>query len=146
MVGMLVRPYVVEEISGLREQRAYEPVFVRRVISEETARMVRGMMEQVVEGNPSHLARVPGYHVAGKTGTSYISLPGGYAPGVTIASFIGFAPAEDPQVIVLVKIDKPQTETLGGMVAAPVFAEMAPKILAYLGVGPEGQQMVRQGG
>lgn len=144
--GMLVRPHIMEEISGPREHRTFEPVFVRRVISEEAARTVRGMMEQVVEGNPSHLARIPGYHVAGKTGTSYISVPGGYAPGVTIASFIGFAPAEDPQVIVLVKIDKPQSETLGGMVAAPVFAEIAPKILAYLGVGPEGQQMVRQGG
>ncbi|HJX62232.1 MAG TPA: penicillin-binding transpeptidase domain-containing protein, partial [Dehalococcoidia bacterium] len=114
--------------------------------SESTARTLRGMMQEVVEGNPSHLAHVPGYRVAGKTGTSYISVGGGYAPDITIASFVGFVPADDPQMIVLIKIDKPQNETLGGMVAAPVFATLAPQILTYLGIRPDAPPMVQQGG
>jgi cell division protein FtsI/penicillin-binding protein 2 len=144
--GELMQPYMVQEIRGPREQRVFEPVMVRRVISEETSDTLREMLREVVEGNPSHLGRVSGYHVAGKTGTSFISVSGGYAPDLTIASFVGFVPAEDPQVIVLVKIDEPQGERLGGMVAAPVFAELAPRILSYLGVRPETPQLVQQGG
>jgi cell division protein FtsI/penicillin-binding protein 2 len=144
--GELMRPYVVQEIRGPREHRVFEPVVVRRVVSEETAETLREMLRQVVDGNPSHLARVSGYHVAGKTGTSFISVAGGYAPDSTIASFVGFVPAGDPQVIVLVKIDRPQNERLGGMVAAPVFAELAPRILSYLGIRPETPQLVQQGG
>ena len=144
--GQLVQPYIVQEIVGPQENRVFKPVAVRRVISESTARTLRGMMQEVVEGNPSHLAHVPGYRVAGKTGTSYISVGGGYAPDITIASFVGFVPADDPQMIVMIKIDKPQNETLGGMVAAPVFAAMAPQILTYLGIRPDAPPMVQQGG
>ena len=104
------------------------------------------MMNDVVEGVPSHGARIQGYHVAGKTGTSFISVPGGYAPDRVIASFVGFAPVSDPRMIVLVKIDEPQGEQLGGTVAAPVFAELAPKILTYLGVPPDAPALVQQGG
>ena len=75
------------------------------------------MMNEVVEGVPYHLARVPGYHVGGKTGTTVVSIPGGYDLNSTIASFVGFAPVEDPQMIMLVKIDQPPT---------PLAAVMAP--------------------
>ncbi len=74
--------------------------------------------------------------MAGKTGTAYITVSGGYDPDKVIVSFAGFAPASDPKIVVLVKIDEPQAAQLGGTVAAPVFAEIAPKILAYLGVPP----------
>lgn len=144
--GELMRPYVVQEVNGPREHRVFEPVVVRRVMSEEAAETLREMLREVVEGNPSHLARISGYHVGGKTGTSFISVAGGYARDRTIASFVGFAPAEDPRIIVLVKIDEPHNETLGGMVAAPVFAELAPRILSYLGVRPDAPQLVQQGG
>jgi cell division protein FtsI/penicillin-binding protein 2 len=59
---------------------------------------------------------------------------------------VGFVPADDPQMIVLIKIDTPQNETLGGMVAAPVFATLAPQILTYLGIRPDAPPMVQQGG
>ncbi len=144
--GELMQPYIVQEILGPDENRVFEPVAVRRVISEAAARTLRGMLNEVVDGIPYHLARVPGYHVAGKTGTSFISVGGGYAPDITIASFVGFAPADDPAMIMLVKIDEPQIERLGGIVAAPVFAELAPQILSYLGVRPDAPQMVQQGG
>jgi cell division protein FtsI/penicillin-binding protein 2 len=142
--GKLMRPYIVQEVSGPEGRRVYEPVVVRQAISEATARTVAQMMNQVVEGVPYHLARVPGYHVAGKTGTTIVSIPGGYDLNSTIASFVGFAPLENPQMIMLVKIDQPQDDPLGGRVAAPVFGSLAPKILAYLDVKPDAQELAQQ--
>jgi cell division protein FtsI (penicillin-binding protein 3) len=142
--GKLMRPYIVQEVSGPEGRRVYEPVVVRQAISEATAHTVAQMMNQVVEGVPYHLARVPGYHVAGKTGTTIVSIPGGYDLNSTIASFVGFAPLENPQMIMLVKIDQPQDDPLGGRVAAPVFGSLAPKILAYLDVKPDAQELAQQ--
>ena len=144
--GELMRPYIVADVVGPDGSDETQPQVVRRVISESTARTLTAMMNDVVEGTPSHGARVQGYHVAGKTGTSFISVPGGYAPDRVITSFVGFAPVSDPRMIVLVKIDEPQGERLGGTVAAPVFAELAPKILSYLGVPPDAPALVQQGG
>jgi len=141
--GRLMRPYVVQEVAGPHGQRVFEPVAVRQAVSEYTAKTLVQMMTEVVEGVPYHLARTPGYRVAGKTGTTLVSIPGGYALNSTIASFVGFAPAEDPQIIMLVKIDQPVDDPLGGIVAAPVFRELAPQILAYLGVEPDGTQFVQ---
>jgi stage V sporulation protein D (sporulation-specific penicillin-binding protein) len=142
--GKLMRPYIVQEVSGPQGRRVYEPVVVRQAISEATARTVAQMMNQVVEGVPYHLARVRGYHVAGKTGTTIVSIPGGYDLNSTIASFVGFAPLENPQMIMLVKIDQPKDDPLGGTVAAPVFGTLAPKILAYLNVKPDALELAQQ--
>jgi cell division protein FtsI/penicillin-binding protein 2 len=142
--GKLMRPYIVQEVSGPQGRRVYEPVVVRQPISEATARTVAQMMNQVVEGVPYHLARIAGYHVAGKTGTTIVSIPGGYDLNSTIASFVGFAPLADPQMIMLVKIDQPKDDPLGGMVAAPVFGTLAPKILAYLNVKPDALELAQQ--
>jgi cell division protein FtsI (penicillin-binding protein 3) len=144
--GELMRPYVVQEVVGPDGSHETQPEVVRRVISESTSRTLTAMMNDVVEGVPSHGARIQGYHVAGKTGTSFITVSGGYAPDKVITSFVGFAPVSDPRMIVLVKIDEPQGERLGGTVAAPVFAELAPKILAYLGIPPDASALVQQGG
>jgi cell division protein FtsI/penicillin-binding protein 2 len=94
------------------------------------------MMRQVVDGVPGHRAQVEGYDVGGKTGTTLVSIPTGYALDSTLASFIGFAPTEDPAILMLVKIDQPQDDPLGGIVAAPVFGKLAPKLLAYLNIRP----------
>jgi cell division protein FtsI/penicillin-binding protein 2 len=142
--GQLMRPYVVQEVAGPGGRRVFEPVVVRRAISEATARTVTQMMVAVVEGVPYHLARIRGYHVAGKTGTTIVSIPGGYALDATLASFVGFAPAEDPHIIMLVKIDEPKDDPLGGIVAAPIFAELAPQILSYLNVRPN-DELLAQG-
>jgi cell division protein FtsI/penicillin-binding protein 2 len=142
--GKLMRPYIVQEVSGPEGRRVYEPVVVRQAISEATARTVAQMMNQVVEGVPYHLARIPRYHVAGKTGTTIVSIPGGYDLNSTIASFVGFAPLEDPQMIMLVKIDQPQDDPLGGRVAAPVFGTLAPEILSYLNAKPDALETAQQ--
>ncbi len=127
--GVLMRPYIVEETNGPDGRRVYDPVVVRRVISEETSRQMVEMLNAVVDGNPGHLAQVPGVSVGGKTGTS--TFPGS---SDTIASFMGFAPVENPRFIMLVKIDTPKDSPLGGVVAAPIFADLTPTILSYLGL------------
>ncbi len=133
--GVLMRPYVVSRVATGGEVRTFEPVQVRRTVSEDTARAVLRMMYEVVEGVPFHGARVPGYHVAGKTGTTLVSIPTGYDLDTTIASFVGFIPYEDPQVAILVKIDQPGGGlNLGGQVAAPAFSKMAGDIMAYMRV------------
>ncbi len=141
--GMLMKPYIVQQVIGPDGAKTTQPQPVRQAISEQTASTLTTMMNDVVEGVPGNLARIQGYHVAGKTGTAYISVPGGYAPDRVITSFIGFAPVSDPRMIVLVKIDEPQGAQLGGTVAAPVFAELAPKILSYLGVPPNADALVQ---
>ncbi|MCH8026412.1 MAG: penicillin-binding protein 2 [Chloroflexi bacterium] len=138
--GLLMRPYIVQEVSSPDERRVYEPVVVQRAISEETSRTLVQMMNAVVDGMPGHLAQVAGYSVGGKTGTTtFIDRP------ETIASFVGFAPVEDPALIMLVKIDAPQDSPLGGVVAAPIFSDLAPRILSYLGVQPNGTALIERG-
>ena len=133
--GLLMRPYVVSRIVTRDNVRTFEPVEVRRVVSAQTARTVARMMLDVVDGVPWHGARLDGYRVAGKTGTTLVSIPTGYDLDRTIASFAGFLPYEDPVVSVLVKIDQPGGElNLGGQVAAPVFAGVASDIMEYLNV------------
>ena len=134
--GNLMRPYIVEEIDRPNGRRIFEPVVVRRTISAETSRTMVRMLHDVVDGVPFHRAQVRGYDVGGKTGTSLVSIPTGYALDSTLASFVGFAPVADPAFIMLVKIDQPQDDPLGGIVAAPVFGKLAPRILAYLNVAP----------
>ncbi|MEX2247161.1 MAG: penicillin-binding protein 2 [Dehalococcoidia bacterium] len=141
--GRLMRPYVVESEQTPEGLRRFDPVVVRQVVREETARQVADMMNQVVEGIPGHLAAVRGYHVGGKTGTTTgATLADGTVRDGNIASFVGFAPAEDPQIIMLVKLDFKE-DRLGGQVAAPVFGRLAPRILAYLGVRPDEPQLVQ---
>ena len=138
--GLLMRPYIVQEVSSPDERRVYEPVVVRRAVSEETSRTMVQMMNAVVDGMPGHLAQVAGYSVGGKTGTTtFVDRP------ETIASFVGFAPVDDPALIMLVKIDAPQDSQLGGVVAAPIFSDLAPRILSYLGVQPNGTALIERG-
>ena len=133
--GILMRPHIVSKVVAAGETRSFEPVEVRRVVSPGTARTMARLMLDVVEGVPSHGARVFGYRVAGKTGTTIVSIPAGYDFDTTIASFAGFLPYEAPRVSILVKIDQPAGErNLGGEVAAPLFSRVAADIMEYLNV------------
>ena len=142
--GQLMRPYIVEEIDGPEGRRVYDPVVVRQTISAASSETMVEMMRQVVDGVAGHLGQVKGYDVGGKTGTTLVSIPTGYALDSTLATFVGFGPVDDPAIIMLVKIDQPQDDPLGGIVAAPVFGKLAPKILAYLNVRPS-DALVRVG-
>lgn len=135
--GVLMRPFIVSKVVTDDQVRVFQPVAVRQVISPATARTMLALMRDVVEGVPYHGARVPGYSVAGKTGTTLVSIPTGYDLDTTIASFAGFIPYEAPVVSILVKIDQPGGGlNLGGEVAAPVFAKVALDIMNYLNVPP----------
>jgi len=136
--GVLMRPFIVSKVIAPQDVRIYEPVEVRRVVSEETAATMLALMRDVVEGLEWHGARVDGYDVAGKTGTTLVSIPTGYALDSTIASFAGFIPADNPRVSILIKIDQPSGGlNLGGQVAAPVFADLAAQVMDYLRVPPD---------
>ncbi len=138
--GLLMRPYIVKEVAGPDGGRLFEPVVVRRAVSEETSQTLVEMMRAVVDGVPGHLAQVPGYQVGGKTGTTTF-----VDRSDTIASFVGFAPAEDPRFTMLIKIDSPKDSPWGGVVAAPIFSNLAPELLTYLGARPDGEALVEGG-
>ncbi len=136
--GKLMKPYLVskiEDASGKVDVRA--PQEIKRVLNEETAKKLREMMVSVVEHGHGKKAAVPGYKVAGKTGTAQIPAPGGgYYKDRHIGSFIGFAPADDPKFIMLVRLDQPKNVQWAESSAAPTFGEMAKWLLEYLRVPP----------
>jgi cell division protein FtsI/penicillin-binding protein 2 len=143
--GRLMRPYVVQEIHRGDESEVTQPTMVRQVITPETANTITQMMEAVVDGITAIYAiDVPGYNVAGKTGTASISVPGGYKPDSYIASFAGFVPSDDPVLAMLVKIDEPKDVPWGSAVSAPVFARLASAILPYLKVPPDAPALVQE--
>jgi cell division protein FtsI/penicillin-binding protein 2 len=133
----------VEPRIGLGTQGAdgrvtrFEPAPSHRVVSQQTARTVRSMLEGVVEKGSGNAARLPGYRVAGKSGTAQKKDEHGegYSANNFIASFAGFAPASDPQLVVLVTLDSPRgTQRQGGEIAAPVFGRILAEALQYLRV------------
>jgi cell division protein FtsI/penicillin-binding protein 2 len=132
--GMLRPPQLVEKIG---EEAVHEPRG-HRVITPAVAEEVRTMLEGVLApGGTASEVSVPGYMLAGKTGTAQVAEDGGYSETKFVASFIGFAPAEDPRLLVAVIVDQPQGEIYGGSVAAPAFGKIAAFALPYLGVPQE---------
>jgi cell division protein FtsI/penicillin-binding protein 2 len=137
--GKLLRPYIVDEIihpDGTREKT--KPQLIGQPITSHSARLITGMLVSVVENGHGKRAGVPGYYVAGKTGTAQVaSSNGGYQKDVTIGSFAGYAPASDPKFVMLVKIDHPRDVQWAESSAAPLFGQMAKFLLSYFQVPPE---------
>ncbi len=143
--GYLMQPYLVESVTGLDGQvQEHESEPVRQVISEETSAKVRAILEQVV-GDPNEgtgrNAYVAGYRIGGKTGTSTKTTQEIAGTKEYIVSFLGVAPADDPQIALLVLLDNPSSESgiyvSGGQMAAPVVGKMLADILPYMGIEPE---------
>ncbi len=135
--GKLMRPQLVQAILDKDGNvvKKIEPEKVRTVISEETARKLALILESVVSEGTGKNAFIEGYRVAGKTGTAQKAGAGGYQQGKYVASFLGFAPANDPQLAILVLVDEPQGYPYyGGTVAAPIFKRVMEDSLRYLGV------------
>ncbi|MFH0771824.1 MAG: penicillin-binding transpeptidase domain-containing protein [Candidatus Omnitrophota bacterium] len=138
--GELVRPRVVKVIQDKRGEviKSYEPAIIRRVISDKTAATMKDILSGVVLDGTGQLAKVEGYKVAGKTGTSQkVESNGTYSHSKFIASFVGFAPAENPKITVVVILDEPRPLYYGGVVAAPVFSRVALDTLRYLDIKPK---------
>jgi len=134
--GVWVRPHLVERIGGAGATRPRR----RRVVSPWVASELMAMLKNVVAEGTGTLAAVPGYQVAGKTGTAAKPDPqGGYSDTRYVASFVGVVPASRPRLVILVSVDEPRGAIWGGVVAAPAFAEIAKFDLQYLdgGVPPD---------
>ena len=137
--GNLMQPHFVHSVLDADGNaiQVYEPEVVNRAISEETSETLRGILEQVVKDGSGHNAYIPGYRIGGKTGTSQKVVDGKVSSQTHIGSFIGFAPADDPQIVVLVVVDEPSTGShFGSVVAAPYAKEILGNSLKYLGVQP----------
>jgi len=112
-------------------------VAVRRVIQPSTAETLTDILKGVVREGTGRHAAIPGYTVAGKTGTAQKPGPHGYTTGKYVASFVGMVPVGKPRFVVLVMVDEPRTAIFGGVVAAPAFAQIAKFDLQYTGVPPD---------
>jgi cell division protein FtsI (penicillin-binding protein 3) len=138
----LIRAYSIfardGELVPLSLLKVDAPPAVHRVVTAQTARMVRAMLELAVQrGGTAPRAQIAGYRVAGKTGTAHKQEDGRYAPDKYVSSFVGFAPASHPRLAIAVMIDEPTGEYYGGKVAAPVFAEVMAAGLRILDVAPD---------
>ncbi|MBU4259452.1 MAG: penicillin-binding protein, partial [Proteobacteria bacterium] len=136
--GILMAPYIVQAITDQNGRliKSSSPRKVRRVVSLETARAVKKMMGSVTtEGGTGMNAALEGYSVCGKTGTAQkIDEKGSYSNEKYIASFLGFIPAEDPEIAILVVIDEPQGNHFGSIVAAPAFKRIAHETVNYMNI------------
>lgn len=145
--GTLMQPRLVRAIFDAdgHETRRFEAKALRQVISPTTARTLTNLMMGVVESGTGHFAAIPGYAVAGKTGTAQKLDPStkrySHAPGVL--SFVGFAPADEPRFVMLVALDEPRNEKWGSEAAAPIFSAIGREILRYLEVPPRDVQPVQ---
>ncbi len=142
--GTLLRPHVVQRVVRhgvvVTETVKHE---VRQVISPEAAADVTEMLVYAVEHGITP-AIVPGYRVAGKSGTSQVPVPGGYDPDQTIASFAGFVPADEPRFAILVTLHSPQKEHWGSRAAAPVFRQIAEGLLTLYAIPPDSMRVSLQ--
>jgi cell division protein FtsI/penicillin-binding protein 2 len=133
--GKLMRPRIVREERGAGGSAAIEPEVVRQVVSPATARAVRRMMVAVHEQEALKAYRVPGYHLAAKTGTADTPTNVGYNTALTIGSLVALVPADRPRFSVLIRLDGPE-RLYGGVVAAPVLQNLAQELLTYYRIPP----------
>jgi cell division protein FtsI (penicillin-binding protein 3) len=145
--GRLMQPRLVRatfDPDG-RELRRFEPRAVRQVIAPETARTLTRMMVRVVDEGTGHKAAIPGYEVAGKTGTAQKldRNTGRYSRAPGVLSFVGFTPADDPRLTMLVMLDEPKTEKWGSEAAAPIFSAIAGEVLRHLEIPPRDREAVQ---
>jgi cell division protein FtsI/penicillin-binding protein 2 len=133
--GVAIQPHLVDRIGDESSRRAKR----QRIMSKKTARQIRAMLKDVVSDGSGIEAQIPGYVVAGKTGTAAKPDPvlGGYSTTKYVASFVGFVPAGNPRFVVLVTVDEPKGVIWGGTIAAPAFRDIAQFALQYLEVPPD---------
>ncbi|HYQ11143.1 MAG TPA: penicillin-binding protein 2, partial [Gaiellaceae bacterium] len=132
--GEWVQPHLVDRVLG----QPPAPVHRRRILPRGVDYELRSMLKGVVsDQGTAQLAEIPGYTVAGKTGTAQKPGAHGYIPGAYVATFVGMVPERNPRLLVLVTVDEPHGGIFGGLVAAPAFAQIASFDLQYLEVPPD---------
>lgn len=134
--GNLMQPYVVRKIVYSDDEEVIKPKIIRKVISGQTSETLRKMLVSTVKNGEYKWAIPKGYKIGGKTGTAQIPIQGKYDPSKTIASFIGFAPADDPKFIAIVVLKEPRASIYGSETAAPLFFEIAKDLFVYYNIAP----------
>jgi cell division protein FtsI (penicillin-binding protein 3) len=133
--GVWIQPHVVDHVQGEKPPAPKTRRVVSRAVNRQLLTILKGVVSDV---GTAAAAEIPGYTVAGKTGTAQKpSSTGGYAPGKYVATFVGMVPASNPRLVVLVSVDEPTRSIFGGVVAAPAFAQIAAFDLQYLEVPPD---------
>src|SRR5215510_3290625 len=140
--GWLMRPRVVEHVVQSDESQFFAPEVRHRVLSPQTLERMNEILVGVIERGTGKQAAVEGYTVAGKTGTAQKVEHGSYSHSKVLASFVGYVPAESPQLAMVVMIDEPQLAKWGGEAAAPVFKRVAQQALYYLQVPSQQTQTI----
>lgn len=143
--GQLMRPFIVKEIIDNYKEpiREFEPVMVRKAVSLNTAERIKSILQGVVEKGTGRMAKIQEFSAAGKTGTAQKIEPNGaYSHTKFMATFIGFAPVDDPMVAIAISIDEPRPYYFGGVVAAPVFKNVACDTLKYLNAKNSMEEML----
>jgi cell division protein FtsI/penicillin-binding protein 2 len=136
--GVLMKPYLVKEIrfnDDLIEKT--QPRVIRRVISQKSASLISGMLVNVIESGHASKAGVEGYYIGGKTGTAQVPEAGGYSEYDFIHNFVGILPIDNPQFVVLTKLDNPQAVRYSADSAAPLFSKISDFLLKYYKVPQE---------
>ncbi|MBI2011837.1 penicillin-binding protein 2 [Candidatus Daviesbacteria bacterium] len=134
--GKLMEPHVVKAITDEGKSIDIKPKELGKPITKETAKVITNMMVRAVNEGEAKFVKPDGYKIAGKTGTAQIPVSGHYDPNKTIASFIGFAPADDPKFIMLVRYTEPSSSVFGSETAAPTFFDIAKELFLYYGIPP----------
>lgn len=134
--GKLMKPYVVQKIVEDDTERVREPKVEKQIINERTSLILKKMLVSTVENGEFKWAKPKGFVMGGKTGTAQIAVQGKYDPTKTIASFIGFAPADEPKFIALVVLREPSSSIWGSETAAPLFFDIAKELLLYYNITP----------
>lgn len=135
--GYLMEPQVVKGIKD-PDGKVFtiKPKIIRQVIKEQTAQVVKEMMVSAAREGEAKFLKTPGFKIAGKTGTAQIPVAGHYDESKTIASFVGFAPADNPKFVMLVRYDEPSSSIFGAETAAPTFFEITRQLLLYYKIAP----------
>jgi len=141
-VGKLFQPQVVNKIK-ISEEEMVEiiPKFKRQILKSATSKTITEMLVSTCEKSPLHFYRdnipeLKNYRIAAKSGTAQVAIAGRYQEGKTIGSVIGFAPADNPQFLILVKLDEPQVNPWGANTAGPMFFNLMKELLIYYGISP----------
>lgn len=135
--GVIMEPHVVKSIKDDQATYTISPREIAHPISSKTAMVVKEMMVKAVDQGEAKFYKPVGFKIAGKTGTAQIPVAGHYDPSKTIASFVGFAPADDPKFIILVRYDQPTSSIYGAETAAPTFFAIAKELFTYLNIFPQ---------
>jgi cell division protein FtsI/penicillin-binding protein 2 len=135
--GKLMQPQVVDRYITTQKEIDVKPKVEKQVISRKTAETIKEMMVKAVEEGGAKWTKLDDYKIAGKTGTAQIPVAGHYDKEKTITSFVGFGPADDAEFVMLVTLREPTTSPWGSETAAPLFFDIAEKLLIYYGVQPE---------